>query len=81
MALKGYAMTYAERIVARIDRLPEDLQAEVLDFVKFLEARRLPDEEAVRSSGWSAFSLAQAMRGLESEPSIYEPDDLRERFQ
>ena len=71
-------MTYAERIVAHIDRLPEDLQAEVLDFVEFLEARRPPDERSAQKAEWNAFSLAQATRGLESEPDIYDPNDLRE---
>ena len=74
-------MTYAERIVAHIERLPEDLQAEVLDFVEFLEARVPPDGRTVQEAEWNAFSLAQAMRGLESEPAIYDSNDLRERFQ
>lgn len=74
-------MTYAERIVAHIDRLPKDLQAEVLDFVEFLEARLLPGGNAAQEIGWSAFSLAQAMRGLETEPAIYDSNDLKERFE
>jgi len=39
-------MTVAEQIKERIKRLPEPMQAEVLDFVEFLEKKRnLKDEE------------------------------------
>jgi hypothetical protein len=73
-------MTVAERILQHVRSLPEPLQAEVLDFVEYLHskvrrARAAPDEEA-----WSALSLSQAMRGMESEPSPYSLDDLKEEF-
>lgn len=73
-------MTVAERILERVKSLPEPLQAEVLDFVEYLRSKvsragSAPDEEA-----WSALSLSQAMRGMESEPSPYSIDDLKEEF-
>jgi hypothetical protein len=73
-------MTVAEKILEHVKSLPQPMQAEVLDFVEYLRAKvsrvgALPDEEA-----WSALSLSQAMRGMESEPSPYEMDDLKEEF-
>ena len=43
-----------------------------------------PAEEAVpdatEEADWSAFSLAEAMRGLQGEPSPYSADDIKEPF-
>jgi hypothetical protein len=66
-------MTLSEKISHEVQALPEAIQREVLDFVEFLKARRPHvDDEA-----WNAFSLAQAMRGLEDEPDLYSKADLR----
>jgi len=73
-------MTLAEKIFTHLQALPEAYQAEVMDFVEFLEnkskSRKAEDEE---DKEWSAFSLAQALRGMEDEPG-YSEDDLKERF-
>jgi hypothetical protein len=73
-------MTLAEKIFTHLQALPEGDQAEVLDFVEFLQnkskRRKAEDEERTE---WSAFSLAQALRGMEDEPG-YSEDDLKERF-
>jgi len=73
-------MTVAEVIAARLKRLPESLQAEVLDFVEYLGRKTSTAGIAEEESAWSAASLAGAMRGLEDEPSPYSLDDLREVF-
>ena len=73
-------MTLAERIIQHVRALPEAIQAEVLDFVEYLEAKVRIDKESPDDAEWSAFSLAEAMRGLESEPSPYSTDDLQEAF-
>ena len=69
-------MTIAEKIFKKTQSLPEDKQAEVLDFVDFLE-RKLALEE---DREWAEFSLASALRGMEDEEELYTLDDLKERF-
>lgn len=69
-------MTLAEKIIQKMQSLPEDKQAEVLDFVDFLEKKQAEEE----NREWSEFSLASAMRGMENEDELYSLDDLKERF-
>lgn len=73
-------MTLAEKISSHIANLSESRQAEVLDFVEFLEDRskKLRDGDAEERAGWSAFSLSQAMRGMEDEEELYTLADLKE---
>ena len=74
-------MSVSERIYEEVKKLPEPLQAEVLDFVHHLsskeKSRSAPDTET--DSG--GLSLALAMRGMENEdiPS-YSTADLKEVF-
>ena len=63
-------MTVAEQIMQHLRALPETAQAEVLDFIEFLESRS-------NKANWSEFSLSQAMRGIESEDSQYSLDDIK----
>ena len=70
-------MTVAELIAQHLRRLPESVQAEVLDFVRGLEGTV---GEQDKGSQWSAYSLSSAMRGMSDEPSLYSLDDLREVF-
>lgn len=67
-------MTLSEKISHEVQALPEAIQREVLDFVEFLKTRRAHAED----EAWSAFSLAQAMRGMEDEPDLYSTADLNE---
>ena len=73
-------MTVSDMIVSHLKRLPESLQAEVLDFVQYLGTKADARSWVECKRDWSAFSLAGAMRGLEDEPTPYSPDDLREVF-
>jgi hypothetical protein len=73
-------MTVAEKILQHLRSLPEAMQAEVLDFVERLEAKARKGDGTEEDSNWSVLSLSQAMRGMESEPSLYTTDDLREVF-
>jgi len=71
-------MTIAELIYKKVKELPENRQTEILDFVEFLgeKSEEISDEE------WSRFSLASAMRGVESEERPeYSLDDLKERYE
>ncbi len=65
-----------KKIIQKMQSLPEDKQAEVLDFVDFLE-RKLAAEE---NRAWSEFSLTSAMRGMEDEEELYSLDELKMRF-
>lgn len=73
-------MKLAEKIFSHVENLPETYQAEVLDFVEFLEtkSRQLDDREEPEGARWSRFSLSQAMRGMEDEEELYSLDDLEE---
>ena len=74
-------MAVADRIHRYVQRLPEPLQAEVLDFVEYLlyKAKQAEGEEDGRT--WSALSLSLAMRGMEDEETPeYTLDDLKETF-
>jgi len=52
------SMTVAELIAQHLRRLPESVQAEVLDFVRGLEGTV---GQADKGSQWSAYSLSSAM--------------------
>lgn len=75
-------MTLAEKIFSHIENLPETYQAEVLDFVEFLESKskKLGDGEDEDRAPWSQFSLSQAMQGMEDDDELYSLDDLVEAF-
>ena len=79
-------MSVSERVSKRVRQLPEDAQAEVLDFVEFLLAkseRKTAEQQSARQEehAWNHFSLSSAMRGMEDEDGPdYSEDDLKERF-
>ena len=71
-------MTTAERIHEQIQKLPEPLQAEALDFIEFLMQRQSVRKEDL---DWSHLSLAAAMRDIEDEAMpIYDESDLKEKW-
>lgn len=72
----GGSMEITDRIVEKIKSLPEEKQAEVLDFVDFLE-KKIRESE---NEDWRKFSLETAMREIEDEESLYTMDDLKEKF-
>lgn len=72
-------MSLIERIVEKLERLPEQAQAEVLDFVEFLIAKQGRAVSEAEDREWSSFSLAQALRGMTDEADVYAEDDLEER--
>lgn len=74
-------MRVSERIYEEVKKLPEPLQAEVLDFVQYLASRMerecTPENELTSAS----LSLLLAMRGMEDEDTpSYSTNDLREAF-
>jgi len=67
-------MPIVEKIHQGVQRLPTNVQAEVLDFIEYLLAKTERQEER----DWSDLSLASAMRGMEEEETpLYTPADLR----
>ena len=71
-------MTTAERIHEQVQRLPEPLQAEALDFIEFLMQRQSVRKEDL---DWSHFSLAAVMRNTADEDALfYDESDLKERW-
>jgi len=71
----------------KMQALPPDKQAEVLDFIDFLASRSLtPRDRKIADDEWttadfSQMAMSQAMRGMEGEPPLYTLDDLKERWQ
>lgn len=74
-------MAVAERIQKYVQRLPERLQSEVLDFVVYLVSKAEREENEREESDWQALSLTQAVRGMEDEEGpAYTTADLNETF-
>ena len=71
-------MSITEIIVQHLTDMPPRLQAEVLDFVEFLESKTVEELDAPDDSEWTQLSLQGAMRGLENEEEPYTEDDLKE---
>lgn len=70
-------MPIAEKIQQYVQQLPTPAQAEVLDFVEYLLAKKERQEE----EEWAKLSLASAMRGMEDEETpLYSPADLKVIF-
>ena len=73
-------MSTAELIYQKVKSLPEERQAEILDFVEFL-GLKVGVGDTTSERDWFFFSLAAALRGMESENGPeYSLDDLKERF-
>lgn len=71
-------MTLAQKIQQKVEKLPEAIQAEILDFVDFIDQKKGHASDA----DWQTLSLSAAMRGMEAETSPeYTNNDLKERFQ
>jgi len=75
-------MIVTERIYQYVQKLPESLQTEALDFVEYL---LLKVERATTHQqdelAWSNLSLTLAMRGMEDEDTPdYTSADLKEVF-
>lgn len=66
-------------IVDHLKSLPDVAQLEVLDFVEFLQTRKmLHEEKRAEDKSWSNFSFASAMKGMEDEDTPYTSADIIE---
>ena len=68
-------MSLAEKVIEKIKSLPEDKQTEILHFIDFI-SKKVKEEERKQ---WSEFSLTSAMRGLETEDTLYSLEDIKEK--
>ncbi|MCZ6879000.1 MAG: DUF2281 domain-containing protein [Acidobacteria bacterium] len=73
-------MTLPEKIIQHLQKLPESVQAEVLNFVEYLESKIGRDQKVQDERDWSTLSLSCAMRGMEYEQTFYSSNDLKEVF-
>jgi len=75
---EGGDMSAVERIQQYVQRLPQRLQAEVLDFVEYLLTKVEREAAQPEEMDWSPLSLAFAMRGMEDEDApAYSVEDLK----
>jgi alkylhydroperoxidase/carboxymuconolactone decarboxylase family protein YurZ len=71
-------MLLSEKIQQYVQKLPPSFQAQVLDFVEYLEAKAERTAAQQEDREWSSLSLAFAMRGMEDEEMpTYTAADLR----
>jgi hypothetical protein len=74
-------MSLKEKILEHLQELPVPFQAEVLDFVEYLESKiKKGGEIKTEDTDWSELSLSFAMHGMENEYSSYSINDLKEHF-
>jgi len=74
-------MMVADTIYENVQKLPEPLQAQVLDFVAFLLLKADRAVVIEDETSWSNLSLDLAMRGMEAEElPDYTMADLKEHF-
>ncbi len=72
-------MRVAEQVQQYVAKLPQPLQAEVLDFAEYLLSK--VERESEEETNWSVLSLTTAMRGMENEASpVYTTADLKVVF-
>ena len=66
-------------IIDHLESLPDVAQLEVLDFVEFLQTRKMQYEErSADDKLWCNYSLASAMKGMEDEETTYTSADIIE---
>jgi hypothetical protein len=74
-------MNVSDKIYQEVKKLPEPLQAEVLDFVEYLALKLKREISSGPDLSHTGLSLSMAMRGMEDEDtSTYSVQDSREVF-
>lgn len=69
-------MTIAEKIYQHLVKMPVFKQKEVLDFVEYLDLKEKKHTTGKSGISWAAFSLANAMSGMEEEESPFTLNDI-----
>ena len=74
-------MVITDKIQKYIQKLPESLQSEVLDYVEYLLAKAEYEKSRQEDKSWSDLSLNFAMRGMENDDDPdYSASDLKVVF-
>jgi hypothetical protein len=74
-------MIVTEKINQKLEKLPVEIQLEILDFVEFVAQKAERQNALEENRQWTDFSLAQAMKGLEDEETPeYTEADLKEKW-
>jgi hypothetical protein len=77
-------MNNVEKISQQTQRLPDEYQTEVLDFVEFLLSKsitKIEKSSRQEEQEWMNFSLSQAMQGIDDEDIPgYTESDLIEKW-
>ena len=74
-------MIVTEKINQKVEKLPIEIQLEILDFVEFVAQKAERQNASKENWQWTDFSLAQAMKGLEDEETPeYTEADLKEKW-
>lgn len=74
-------MIVTEKINQKLEKLPIEIQLEILDFVEFIAQKAEKQNALEENWQWTDFSLAQAMKGLENEETPeYTEADLKEKW-
>ncbi len=66
-----------EQIYRSIQQLPDPFREELYDFIQYL----LMKVEKQERMAWMGISLASAMRGMETEETLYNLSDLKVVFE
>jgi formylmethanofuran dehydrogenase subunit B len=69
-------MSIENKIIQHIYEFPEHEKVEVLDFIDYLKTKG----ERKTMKEWTDVSISSAMRGMETEVTLYSLDDLKESF-
>ena len=69
-------MTLDEKIHQYVQKLPQSLQEELLDYVKYLVMKAEQQEK----QDWASFSLSSALRDIEDESALYDVSDVKVAF-
>ena len=74
-------MKLKDEIAENVKKLPENFQAEVLDFIKYLIMKYQSNEVREKENEGSSLSLNSAMSGMENEDTpYYDEKDIKVKF-
>ena len=68
-------------LIEKLKSLPAEQQDRISGLINFYLSRQAPASAPdAPDLDFPELSLAQAMRGMEDDPVIYKPEDLREKW-
>jgi hypothetical protein len=64
-----------------LKKLPESVQAEVFDFISYLERKNKERDDSTEELLWSEMSMENALSKVEEERTLYSEKDIKEKYQ